>query len=255
MSSFYINDYEFSNFSQNGEDGIIELLSKYLINNNYYFAEVGCGNGLENNSTNLVLDGWSGVVFDVPSNIYQYRRLLKIIQPTKEIKYASGKISLSNIEQIINILKNYQIDFFSLDIDSYDFYIMQEILRNNIFPQIICVEYNSFLGTQPITVKYVENFQRYKFDKKRGLYFGSSLNAWKVLFEKYNYKFVCVDKNGINAFFILPNNFKKEFNNFKGLQFEYTKTFINKYGLSGEVLEKELLLNFKDEFINIKSLI
>ena len=70
MSSFYINDYEFSNFSQNGEDGIIELLSKYLINNNYYFAEVGCGNGLENNSTNLVLGGWSGVVFDAPSNIY-----------------------------------------------------------------------------------------------------------------------------------------------------------------------------------------
>lgn len=75
-----------------------------------------------------------------------------------------------------------------------------------------------------------------------------------MLFEKYNYKFVCVDKNGVNAFFILPNNFKKEFNNFKGLKFEYTKTFINKYRLAGEILEKELLLNFKDEFINIESL-
>jgi len=57
-----INEHEFSNFSQNGEDGIIEFLSDKIFDNNKYFVEIGCGNGLENNSTNLVLNNWSGLV-------------------------------------------------------------------------------------------------------------------------------------------------------------------------------------------------
>ena len=55
MNSNNINEHEFSNFSQNGEDGIIEFLSSKISNNDKYFVEIGCGNGLENNSTNLVL--------------------------------------------------------------------------------------------------------------------------------------------------------------------------------------------------------
>ena len=65
MDSKYINEYEYSNFSQNGEDGIIEFLTNKLVKNNKYFVEIGCGNGLENNSTNLVLNKWSGFVCDL----------------------------------------------------------------------------------------------------------------------------------------------------------------------------------------------
>ena len=169
--------------------------------------------------------------------------------------HVAGKISLENIKQIINILKDKKINFFSLDIDSYDFYIMLEILKQNIFPQIICVEYNSFLGKKPLTIKYIDNFQRYIFDKARGLYFGVSLEAWRILFEKYNYKFICVDKNGVNAFFILPKYFEKNIAKCTGLEFEYTKIFVQKYKLNGEVLENELLNNFKNDLVNVKNLI
>ena len=58
MFSKNINDHEYSNFSQNGEDGIIEFLSNKLLNNNKFFIDMGCGNGLENNSTNLILTDW-----------------------------------------------------------------------------------------------------------------------------------------------------------------------------------------------------
>ena len=33
MDSKYINEYEYSNFSQNGEDGIIEFLTNKLVKN------------------------------------------------------------------------------------------------------------------------------------------------------------------------------------------------------------------------------
>ena len=106
MQTRIINDYELSNFSQNGEDGIIEFLASKLIKNNKFFVELGCSYGLENNSTNLILNGWSGVGCDIPINIKYFMRLLKIIKPSGEVNLAGGKIDLNNINQIINQIIN-----------------------------------------------------------------------------------------------------------------------------------------------------
>ena len=250
-----INEHEFSNFSQNGEDGIIEFLSDKIFDNNKYFVEIGCGNGLENNSTNLVLNNWSGLVCDIPPNINLYKRLLKIIQPKKEIQHVSGVISLINIKEITNIIKNKNITFLSLDIDSYDFFIMLEILKLGILPKIICVEYNSFFGEEPLTVKYFENFQRKSIDDKRGLYFGASLQAWKILFKKHNYKFICVDKSGVNAFFVFPKYFGTDILNNIGLNFQYSKIHERIYKLDGHTIRDDFLKEFKNELININDLI
>ena len=180
---------------------------------------------------------------------------MKIIQPSKKIHCVSGFINIENIKNIINDFLKKEINFFSLDIDSYDFYILLEVLKNNIFPQIICVEYNSFLGKNPYTIEYTPNFRRYSFDKERGLYFGSSLEAWKTLLKKYNYEFICVDKNGVNAFFILPEFFEKDIFDYRGLEFVYNKVFTKKYNLEGHILEKELIQKFEKKFININKLI
>ena len=250
-----INKLEYSNFSQNGEDGIIEYLVENIKNNDKFFVEIGCGNGLENNSTNLVLNDWSGIVLDIENNIKQYRKLLKIINPNKKITTISSYLNLSNVNKVIDIKKKNKIIFFSLDIDSFDFYILNEIFKYNIFPIIISLEYNAFLGHDPITVKYFPNFNRKIFDKNKGLYFGASLNAWKTLLKKYNYDFIGVDKNGVNCFFVLSNNLKFDVKKINGLQFEYTRFFVNKYKVSGEILQKELLNQFHNEFININTLI
>ena len=76
-----INDYEFSKFSQNGEDGIIEFFVKKLKNNNKFFVELGCSNGLQNNSRNLIENGWSGILCDMPLKINSFISLLKQIKP------------------------------------------------------------------------------------------------------------------------------------------------------------------------------
>ncbi len=47
--------WEFSGFSQNGEDGTINLLIGECGNRNNYFVEIGTSNGLENNSSWLAL--------------------------------------------------------------------------------------------------------------------------------------------------------------------------------------------------------
>ena len=266
MDSKYINEYEYSNFSQNGEDGIIEFLTNKLVKNNKYFVEIGCGNGLENNSTNLVLNKWSGFVCDLQKNIKQYKRLLKIIKPKKNIGCFELLITLENLKRIIDEIEIKQISFLSLDIDSYDFYIMLEMLKNYIFPKIICVEYNPFFGKEPLTVLYKPNAKGYYFHKERLLYFGASLNAWKLLFKKYEYEFICVDKSGVNAFFILSKHFNKNISEYEGLQFAYTKIWVNTHGMAkinpdvesnidGKKLEEDVLKHFRNELINVETLI
>ena len=47
-------------FSQADEDGIIDAIFR-TVGGNKTFIEIGCGNGLENNSHLLVLNGWKGV--------------------------------------------------------------------------------------------------------------------------------------------------------------------------------------------------
>ncbi len=255
MNKTNVNQYEYSNFSQNGEDGIIEFLTSNLIKNNKFFVEIGSGNGLENNSTNLVLNNWEGIVLDGVSNIKMYNNLLKIISSKKKILTIGTYLNLSNVKKLIEILADKNISFFSLDIDSIDFYIMKEILENGIQPKILCLEYNSFLGKEAITVQYHEIFNHRLLDKKRGLYFGVSINAWKELLSRYNYNFICVDSSGVNSFFVLDKSLKLDVNDIVGENFIYNKSWVNKFGLSGKVLENDLLTEFKDKLINVSELL
>ena len=63
------------------------------------------------------------------NELLRRKELLKIINPKKKITHVSGKINFKNIRDLLNILENQIIDFLSLDIDSFDFYIMLEILK------------------------------------------------------------------------------------------------------------------------------
>ena len=51
----------FKAFSQNEEDGIIQEIFCRIGITNKNFIEIGVGNGLENNTLNLFLQGWRGL--------------------------------------------------------------------------------------------------------------------------------------------------------------------------------------------------
>src|SRR3954469_19329975 len=57
--------WEFSGFSQNGEDGIIDYLCQHIVEPNRYFIEIGASNGLENNTSWLAMARrYSGLMID-----------------------------------------------------------------------------------------------------------------------------------------------------------------------------------------------
>lgn len=256
MSKISLEDAEFRVNSQNGEDGILEVLSSHLKDSKQTFLEIGCSDGRENNSTYLLQKGWSGVGADMDEQkIAQFAKMAGEKNWSKQLRLVAGAVSYSNVSKLLEVFGNLEPDIFSLDIDSVDYYVMYKFLKDGFRPKIICAEFNPFLGNDPITVEYNEAFRRYEYDPKRGLYFGVGLSAYRFLIEPYGYKFVGVNKDGCNCFFVREDAFEPEvLERLDFLEFAYTTVFVNKYKMPGEGLRDELLARPELKFVDVRSL-
>ena len=197
--------WEFSGFSQNSEDGIIDFLITQLKESNKYFIEIGASNGLENNSSWLAIGKrFSGLM--VEANTAAVEQCRKLYQGMNwGLRIESLKVSLENVEQIKSMATHSCPDVLSLDIDSNDYYIMQRLFELNIRPKIAVVEYNSAFGpNDSCTIEYDPQFNYLQIANAEGLFYGVSLAGWKTFFSKQGYQFVSVDTNGVNAFFVNP---------------------------------------------------
>jgi hypothetical protein len=100
--------------------------------------------------------------------------------------------------------------------------------------------------------RFEADFSRRRLDPQRGLYFGVSVAAWRHLFEQYGYRFCGVDTAGVNVFFCLPEAFTPGFlDEVSGLQHAYTRVFMDKFRMSGEALEQELLARPDLVFVDV----
>jgi hypothetical protein len=203
--------WEFSAFSQNSEDGIISFLSDKIINPNKYFVEIGSSDGIENNTAYLALvKRFSGLMVEGNKlSSYNCRRIMD--NNNLGVKSLNLFVTKKNINTLFSNLLHKDPDVFSLDIDSTDYYMMKSLIDNGLKPSIIVVEYNSTFGpSKKITVEYKDDFNIAN-EHPSSLYYGVSINGWNTYFKSIGYKFVTVDSNGVNAFFINPEKFNKNF--------------------------------------------
>lgn len=140
--------WEFSGFSQNGEDGIIDVLRKQLKFKNYYFIEIGSADGIDNNSAWLLIaEKYNGLMIEGnPKLSIRSKRIVT--------NYSIGSesvnlfVSKDNIFDLKKKATHYDPDVFSLDIDGNDYYIAEEIFKAGFRPKIFVVEYNSVFGPE-----------------------------------------------------------------------------------------------------------
>lgn len=191
-----INNYEYRISSQNNEDGIIEYIFD-KIPNNKNFVEIGIG-FYEFNTLNLINKDWSGILLERDKDeCLVTERLLNFFFPKNNVTILQKQINRENINNIINEnKKKSEIDFFSLDIDSNDYWVLKNMELDNI--KCICLEYNHWIGNKvKKTIPYDENFQYVDNG-----FFGASLLAFNDLMEKKNYRLVAIESSGTNAFFV-----------------------------------------------------
>lgn len=191
-----INQFEYKITSQNNEDGIIDYIFT-KVPNNKKFVEIGFG-FYENNTLNLIKNNWSGFLIDLhyKENLL-FKKLLKFFFPKSNVNVITEKITKNNINSILqNNIGNSEIDFFSLDIDSNDYWVLKNMNLQNI--KCICLEYNHWIGKNAKkSVPYNENFEFVDNG-----FFGASLLAFHDMLKLKNFDLIAVESSGTNAFFI-----------------------------------------------------
>jgi hypothetical protein len=183
--------YESQFSSQHREDGIIDLLCARIPDPNYQAIEIGSGNGEQNMIRNLIENrGYHGIGYDMhqPKWLHEnYEHRICAVAPGK-------------LDQLVESWPTRTPDFFSLDIDSFDFWVLKDLLYNyNFRPAVMCLEYLSYYGSDWVCAVRPD-LHKYKVS-----FCGTSLGAYQQLAKQFGYEFFTVDTCGVNGFFYLPN--------------------------------------------------
>ncbi|PPR44674.1 MAG: hypothetical protein CFH16_00528 [Alphaproteobacteria bacterium MarineAlpha5_Bin6] len=205
LPSYILDGYRV--YSQNDEDGIINSIFNDIGFDKKIFVEIGVGNGVENNTHNLILQDWTGVWID--SNTSSLKKIENKLNNNKLI-LENKKITPDNINETISYtLKNlfndtsFNVDFLSIDIDSFDIFCIEKL--NIINPRLICIEYNSkFPPPINISINPNKNFEWNHDD-----YNGASLFFINNKLNQKGYKLVSTNITGVNAFFVADKYYNK----------------------------------------------
>jgi hypothetical protein len=192
-----LEPYGFKVYSQCDEDGIIQEIFNRIGIANKRFVEFGVGNGMENNTLKLLLEGWSGLWIEGNEDyVKQIQETFRDIVDDGRLMVKAAFITRDNINNLIAHYFTGEIDLLSIDIDGNDIYVLDAI--NVIRPRVIITEYNGKLPP-PISVaqRYNPNF---KWDGSD--YSGSSLKAITKIAASKGYSLVGCNVVGVNAFFV-----------------------------------------------------
>jgi hypothetical protein len=188
-------------YSQVDEDGIIDSIYRTLGPGTQVFVELGCGNGLENNTHHLLLRGWRGVWVDGSAK--------NIDSIAKQIPLTSARLrverSFITRENVCDLVRrslatlgggSKELDFLTIDLDGNDAILLEELLAEHR-PRVICVEYNAkFPYPTDVEVAYDAGHVWAGDD-----YAGASLAAYlRHLGDRY--RLITCNVSGVNAFFV-----------------------------------------------------
>jgi hypothetical protein len=200
-----INKFEFSGYSQNGEDGILLHIFSRIGVTNRKFVEIGIGDGRECNTANLSVNfGWSGLLLDSNElNVNLARDFYgKVFAPRKvPLTIAACAVTRENVESVLaqNGFSG-EMDLLSIDIDGNEYWVWKAI--SSVSPRVVAIEYNSSFGPErAITIRYEPPFSRFE-KHPSGYYHGASLQCLTRLAAAKGYVLVGCDSTGVNSFYV-----------------------------------------------------
>jgi len=163
MNNFLYSQFARNEYSQFGEDGILEKILEKIESKDGWCVEFGAWDGIHlSNTFNLIKNkGYRPVLIEADKKKFQ--DLQRNMAPfnavlINEFVEFEGANTLDNILGRTSIPKNF--DFLSIDIDGNDYWIFDSLVDYR--PKVICIEYNPSI---PNDVDYV---QPRDFSVKRG---------------------------------------------------------------------------------------
>jgi len=178
-----------------GEDAIIHAYLEKLPVRIRFCVDIGASDGVSMSNTYLLFrNGYEGLAVEYDSE--KFSRLSSAYKNFKQVNLSKCKVTPWNVVDLLNgNLVPKQFAFLNLDIDSYDYFVLDEIL-GSFRPSLICVEINEKIPPPlKFTVLYAPN-HTWQGDH----FYGCSISQLYLLCIKYNYALVHL--HYINAFLI-----------------------------------------------------
>jgi hypothetical protein len=184
-----------ASYSFCNEEAIIQELLGKIKPRNKFVVDIGAADGEHmSNSYKLFSSGWSGV--GVEFNGKQFAKLAYRYSGFSDASLLRARVTPHNVLNLLAACETPKdFGFLSLDIDSYDYFVLEQIL-SAYRPSLICTEINEKIPP-PVrfTVKWYED---YSWNKDH--FFGQSLAMAESLAKQNQYDLVQLEYN--NAFFI-----------------------------------------------------
>lgn len=179
----------FSNFD---EQQIVEKYIAQLSIDNETIVDIGAGDGMRrSNSYSLIANGWVGLGIE-----YDPRAFAKLADAYRHYPNAFACRFKVDPENICALLASYGVErdlgILSLDIDSYDFYVLDAVLTR-FRPRLVITEINEKV---PPPIRFVADVDPDFVMKDH--FFGYSITALAELLEKHDYAMLELEYN--NAF-------------------------------------------------------
>lgn len=184
--------------SQQDEDGMICEIFRRIGTTNRCFVEIGVGDGFENNTLNLLYEGWGGVWVDgCATSMAAIRSRYAEWLAARRLAVQQQFVTCENVEALLaSFALPDDLDLLSIDVDGNDYYLWQTI--NQLHPRVVVVEYNAKFV--PPT-RWVQNYHPDSTWNGTDA-FGASLASLTALAETKGYRLVGCSITGVNAFFV-----------------------------------------------------
>lgn len=178
-------DLSKNKYSQSGEEILLKFIFDNLGTTNKYLVDFGAGDGKYlSNSLALLESGWKGLRMDGDNKGNQ-----------------DVKQEFITPDNILKLFSKYDVpsefDLLSIDLDSCDFQLLQQIFSGMYRPRVVCAEYNP--AFYPDESKYLKYQEGYTWDGTTK--YGFSLLAGKKLMDSFGYTLI-YNQRFLNLFFI-----------------------------------------------------
>jgi len=185
-------------YSQNDEDGLLTEIFRRIGIKHKSFVEFGCGDGLENNTTYLLAQGWRGLWIDGSQD--NLTLISQGFAPLIERGLLQARLAFIDRDNIDGLIASAnlgpEIDLLSIDVDGNDYHLWEAVQSVN--PRVVAIEYNAkFRPPMDWCMGYLREHIWAGSDVM-----GASLTALARLGAARGYRLVGCNLTGVNAFFV-----------------------------------------------------
>ena len=235
------------------------VLDKFLKKTNdsieRVFVDIGAGDGVDmSNTFNLVLQNYNGFCFELDDS--KFAKMATIYRDFPSINLFKTKVTPKNVSNLLKSLELPEIiKVLNLDIDSYDYFVLEELLNDFKF-QFLILEINPIF---PLSVDFAVEFDK-KFQWGGNSFQGASISMFYKLLDKNNYSIIWIDRSFVLA---LNNSYinneiqiieLNQIDNVLNRSLEvYNKSFWQKYGEYRRLKPEEIIAKAKNDFKKYKN--